>query len=74
MVDKVTIQKIVNGFTLSSDWYAQNSNTVFCKDWLAIIKHLDGIYGNVERELINIREEKAKEQIRSKDIQAAKES
>ena len=52
MVDTVIIKKIINGYTLDQSWPSIDSrHTIFCKDWVDIIKHLDTCYGKVDKEM-----------------------
>lgn len=73
MVDTITINKIVNGYTVNSSWDRTNgSTTTYHPDLLSAFKSLDTSFGSIEREVLKIREEeKNKKQVRTEDRTAA---
>jgi hypothetical protein len=52
MVDKVTISKINNGYTVTTDWYSLNNDTTnYFPDMDGVCKHLDQCFGIIDREI-----------------------
>lgn len=50
MVDKVTIQKIGNGYVVSTNWFnIDKENTCHFKDMDDVCKHLDRCFGAIDR-------------------------
>lgn len=64
MVDKVTINKINNGYTVTTDWHLLKDNsTNYFSDMDGVCKHLDQCFGIIDRK---IKENKTKALTNSK--------
>lgn len=73
MVDKVCIEKLRNGWLVSDSWYTPDKTlAAYHPDWISIIKNLDGVYAEVERDILRNREKAIKEQVREEITPATK--
>jgi hypothetical protein len=52
MVDKISIQKLVNGYMVTTDWYnIKESNSIYFKDMPQLVKHLDDCFAKPLKDL-----------------------
>lgn len=50
MVDRITIQRIANGFITGSVWEHSKDHTLYHKDMEDVVKHLDTVWGKKTKE------------------------
>lgn len=51
MVDRIEIQKAVNGYVVTSSWYKQSDHTICFKDMAELVKHLDDCFAKPFKDL-----------------------
>lgn len=51
MVDRIIIQKAVNGYVVSSSWTEQKDNIILFKDMPELVKHLDDCFAKPFKDL-----------------------
>ncbi len=51
MVDKISIQKAVNGYVVTTGWLNQESDTIIFKDMPQLIQHLDDCFAKPFKDL-----------------------
>jgi len=73
-MEVLIIKKINNGYIVDSNSSFNNKKDLitYHPDWISIIKHIDGVWGEIEREVLRVRE-KDKKQVRTEVTQPTKE-